>query len=162
MHRSATSLVARTLSSEVHMGEILLMGLPDNPKGHYENLSIIDINERILTDAGGDWYDPPPRDAIIEVGKKYKEKIKKIVDYEVSIARSKNLESWGFKDPRTCLTIDVWYKYLPNPQFVVCYRSIDDIAISLHKRDGLPIENCKALTKEYNNRIMSFMKNLYG
>jgi len=53
MHRAATSLVARTLNSEVHMGEHLLVGLSDNIKGHYENVEIIKINDKILHNAGG-------------------------------------------------------------------------------------------------------------
>lgn len=163
MHRSATSLIARTLNSEVHMGEKLLKGLSDNPKGHYENVKIIGINDKILHNSGGSWYNPPSRDKIIEVGKKYEDEIKEIISEEVEIAKSKNMESWGFKDPRTSLTIDVWYKYIPNPQFVVCYRNINDVAASLVNRNGniFTIEKAKSLTIEYNKRISQFIDMFY-
>jgi hypothetical protein len=88
MHRSATSLVARSLNNEVHMGE------------------------RLLT---------------------------------------------GFKDPRTCLTIDVWLPFLENPHFIVCYRSPADVARSFNNRDGVNLPFALALTNEYNTRISNFM-----
>ena len=161
MHRSATSLVARTLNSEVHMGKKLLVGLVDNPKGHYENIEIIKINDEILHNSGGSWSDPPPREKIIEIGKNYEDHIKRIVADEVATAQSKNMESWGFKDPRTSLTIDAWYKHLPNPQFVVCYRNLKDIAMSLYKRNGISIEQGKNLAIEYNKRISQFLESFY-
>lgn len=157
MHRSATSLVARTLNSEVHMGKNLLIGLRDNPKGHYENVHIVALNDKILHQSGGSWHNPPPREQIIKIGKNYEEEIKKIISDEVEIAKSKNMESWGFKDPRTCLTIDVWCSYLPSPQFIVCYRNPLDVAKSLKARNNFSIEKGVELTREYNKRIFDFI-----
>jgi hypothetical protein len=162
MHRSSTSLVARTLNNEVHMGEHLLVGLSDNPKGHYENVDILKINHKILYQSGGSWHNPPPREKIIEVGQKFEEDIKAIIYKEIELAKSKNMESWGFKDPRTSLTIDVWYKYIPNPQFVVCYRNAKDIAISLQKRNGFSLEKGMELTNEYYRRISEFLEKFYA
>jgi len=161
MHRSATSLVARTLNSEVHMGKHLLKGLPDNPKGHYENVEVIKINDKILHKSGGSWLNPPPEEKILEVGQTFESEIQDLVWRETELAKSKNMESWGFKDPRTCLTIGVWSKYIPNPQFIVCYRNSMDIAISLQKRNGFTLERGIELTNEYNNRIFKFLKDFY-
>lgn len=157
MHRSATSLVARTLNSEVHMGEKLLVGLKDNPKGHYENVHIIRLNDKILRQSGGSWHNPPPTDKILEIGEKYKDEMNDIISSEISIAEEKGLESWGFKDPRTALTIGAWLEHLPNPQFVVCYRNPSDIAKSLNKRNNFTIDKGLKLTTEYNNRINIFI-----
>jgi len=161
MHRAATSLVARSLNSEVHMGDKLLLGLKDNPKGHYENVDIIRLNDKILHQSGGSWHNPPPREKILEVGARYEENIKSIISKEIDSAKTKNMESWGFKDPRTCLTIDVWLNYLPNPQFIVCYRNSMDIAISLQKRNNFTLEKGIALTTEYNKRISEFLEAFY-
>ena len=60
MHRSATSLVARTLNAEVHMGSKLLYARSGNPEGYYENIEIIKINDKILHDSGGSWHIPRP------------------------------------------------------------------------------------------------------
>ena len=157
MHRSATSLVARTLNTEVHMGRDLLVGLKDNPLGHYENVRIVRLNDKILHESGGSWRNPPPMDKIIEIGKKYEEDIKSIIANEISIAESKGLKSWGFKDPRTALTIEVWLKYIPNPQFVVCYRDPKEVAISLNKRNHFTFDEGLNLAVEYNKRINTFI-----
>jgi hypothetical protein len=162
MHRSSTSLIARTLNKEVHMGDKLLKNQPDNPKGHYENIEALKINKQILQDAGGDWYDPPERDKIIEVGLKYTDDIKELVSQEIKFAKSKNMQSWGFKDPRTVLTIDVWHEHLPNPQFIVCYRNALDVARSLQKRNGISLDKGVSLTNEYNRRISEFISRFYG
>lgn len=162
MHRSATSLVARTLNSEVHMGSNLLLGRKNNIKGYYENIDIVKINEKILKDSGGSWFNPPAREDIIKVGKTYEKEIKEIVSHEITMAKKKGLQSWGFKDPRTSLTIEVWYKHLPNPQFVVCYRDIGDVALSLYKRDRTPIKKGEELAREYNKRISLFLEKFYS
>jgi hypothetical protein len=159
MHRSTTSLVARTLNREVHMGNHLLVGCKDNPKGHYENVDILRLNDKILKDAGGGWCNPPPKEQILESAKKYEDDMKRIVECEISTAREKNMVSWGFKDPRTVLTIEAWYPHLPSPQFVVCYRTPMDVAKSLHERNGFTIEDGLKLTSEYNNRINDFINN---
>lgn len=159
MHRAATSLVARTLNHEVHMGEKLLKGLRDNPKGHYENVRILKLNDKILHDAGGSYFNPPSVDNILKAAHKFEDEMRTVVEKEIEAAEKKGMESWGFKDPRTCLTIEAWLPYLPNPQFVVCYRDPLEIAKSLNKRDGMSIKKGIELTKEYNNRIINFINN---
>jgi len=107
---------------------------------------------------GGSWCNPPPKEKILEVSMKYESEMKYIIEKEISLALEKNMESWGFKDPRTSLTIEGWCKFLPNPQFVVCYRSPLDIAKSLQKRNGFSIERGMNLTREYNTRILQFLE----
>lgn len=157
MHRSATSLIARTLNEEVHMGRKLLKGLKDNPKGHYENVRILGLNDKILRDAGGSYFNPPSVENILKVAHRFEDEMREVVNDEIAAAEEKGMESWGFKDPRTCLTIEAWLPFLPGPQFVVCYRDPTDIAMSLFKRDGMPIKKGIELTGIYNQRIQDFM-----
>lgn len=157
MHRSATSLVARTLHSEVNMGTNLLRGLKDNPKGHYENVDIIRLNDKILAKSGGWWDNPPSEERILECSGVFDDDMRSIVSKEIEKAEKMGLESWGFKDPRTCLTIDLWMPFLENPQFVVCYRKPLDVAKSLNLRNNFSIEKGLRLTEIYNQRIHNFM-----
>ncbi len=157
MHRSATSLIARNLNHEVHMGSNLLKGLDDNPKGHYESVDVIKINDKILTHCGGSWCNPPSHDKILKCVGMFDDEMKVLIDKEIKITEEMGYESWGFKDPRTCLTIDLWLPLLPNPQFVVCYRDPMDIAKSLNNRNGFSIEFGKSLTHTYNERITNFI-----
>jgi hypothetical protein len=40
---------------------------------------------------------------------------------------SANHHDWGFKDPRTCLTYDVWRRALPEHRVVAVYRPFDEV-----------------------------------
>jgi hypothetical protein len=159
MHRSATSLTARTLNAEVHMGQHLLKGQPDNPKGHYENVHIIKMNDKILGHSKGSWYNPPPLEKILELRGKFDNEMIDIIDKEMNIAKEKGMESWGFKDPRTALTIDLWMPFLKNPQFIVCYRNPIDVSKSLNRiyPKLINIEKGLNLAKIYNCRINDFI-----
>ena len=164
MHRSATSMTARSLhkSNEVFMGEKLLLGLPDNPKGHYEDTKFLNLNIEILKSAGGSWDNPPTKEKILEQKNKFDNKIKLLVEESINNAKNKGLRSWGFKDPRTVLTIDLYLPHLPNPQFITCYRDPMEIAKSLNKRDGMPIEKGMKLSKTYNERLSEFISGWMG
>jgi hypothetical protein len=65
---------------------------------------------------------------------------------------------WGWKDPRTSLTIKLYMPYLDNPYFIVCYRKNIEIAKSLKKRNYFEINKGLDLTNIYTNRIEDFFK----
>jgi len=161
MHRSATSMTARSIhqNKEVYMGEKLLLGHADNPKGHYEDVNFLKLNIKILNAVKGDWKRPPSRESILKVGHLFDEEIKELIKKSENKAKSLGMISWGFKDPRTILTIDLYMKHLKNPQFICCYRNHLDVAKSLHKRDGIPLKDGIQLSKIYNNRLSMFMQN---
>jgi hypothetical protein len=153
MHRSGTSMVAGILHQlGVDIGDELMEAGISNPFGHFEDKQFVDINNRILATCGGDWLSPPPLEIILLQKNQYS---KEIVDL---INRNKS-ELWGWKDPRTTLTIDLYLPYLQNPYFIVCYRNVVDIATSLQKRAGLEEDKSLKLIEIYNNRIDSFFKN---
>lgn len=61
MHGSATSLVAGSLHKfGVNMGKELLGGGNSKTSPHYEDISFLKLNEKILMAAGGFWDNPPP------------------------------------------------------------------------------------------------------
>ena len=69
MHRSATSLVAKGLNNVIYLGEDddMLPPQEDNPEGFYENNKFIDLNNEIISAAGGNWLEPPSEKAILSV-----------------------------------------------------------------------------------------------
>jgi hypothetical protein len=158
MHRSATSLVAKGLNNEIFMGDNLLKPRPCNPKGFFEERAFVKLNDRILLAAGGSWDNPPSREAILAQKPKFDDEIKALIHNAVKKATQKGYDFWGWKDPRTVLTIDLFLQYLPNPHFTVCYRQPIDVAKSLQARDPkMSIAKGIALTQEYNIRIQEFM-----
>ena len=156
MHRSATSLIARSLHKEgVNMGKVLLPANLGNDDGHFENIEFLLLNDRILTDAGGSWDNPPPESEILKVGQDYATPIEDFIKNAVD-------EKWGWKDPRTTLTIRCYLPFLKDydPFFVCCLRKPEEVAKSLRLRDGMPIDEGLSLAKEYNKRLISFMQDI--
>jgi hypothetical protein len=152
MHRSGTSMVAGILQQlGVDIGGDLLEAYISNPFGHFENKQFYEINKRILATCGGDWLSPPPLEIILQQNNLYSKEIMDVIN------RNKS-ELWGWKDPRTAFTIDLFLPYLENPYFIVCYRNNFDIASSLNRRDGLEIEECYLLIDTYLKRIDDFFK----
>lgn len=164
MHRSATSMVSRSLhkSNEVYMGKDLLLGHPDNPRGHYEDISFLHLNIAILNAAGGDWRSAPSRKNILDVAPKFNKRIKETIDNAVNNAKASGCQSWGFKDPRTTLTIELYTPFLTNPQFICCFRDPNEIAKSLNKRDNITIKEGVKMTSIYNQRMFDFLKTYYS
>ena len=162
MHRSATSLIAKALhDNSVSMGEVVLGASKSNPWGHFEDLHFIRLNDKILRAAGGTWDSPPPESAILEQRKRFEPEIKAIISAREDELH-KDYPLWGFKDPRTTLTIRLFHPHLTNPHYIACYRDPHDVAESLRKRDGMPINKGLALAKEYNQRLARFMEYFCG
>ena len=64
---------------------------------------------------------------------------------------------YGWKDPRTTLTIRLYLPYLENPHFISCFREPDEVAKSLVAVGGFTLESAKKLTKIYNQRLLKFL-----
>lgn len=154
MGRSATSLMGKGLySAGVDIGDKLVGKKRGNEKGHWEDLEIVQLNDKILSAAGGAWNNPPEEDMILENGQLFKKDIKRLM------LERKKKDLWGFKDPRTTLTIKLFLPYLKDVDvhFFCCFRKPRKVAESLKVRDGAKISNSMKLAKIYNDRLLSFM-----
>ena len=143
MHKSTTSLVAKALhEAGIHMGNEFL------PKGEYEfyeNKDFVQLNDRILAAAGGDQRNPPPHEDILK--QDFSAEIKELID-----KHQKPL--WGWKDPRTTLTIDLYLPYLKDPHFIPIFRDPEKVA-KRYKGDT-------SLAEEYNRRLINFLHAHYN
>lgn len=153
MHRSGTSMVTGVLSNlGVHIGEDLIGKYPSNPLGHFEDRDFVRLNDQLLKAAGGSWDNPPGQAAIIKQGERMKK--------EIQIVSNKLLkrELVGWKDPRTCLTIELFLAELLNPFFIIVTRNPQEVALSLQKRNNFTIEKGLRLRARYLNSISDFFK----
>ena len=128
-HRSGTSLVAHMLVNlGVHMGNVLVGPNQWNRYGHWEDQDFMTLNDAILKAAGGEWAQPPPAEVIAAMGPKFERVIAQLV------ALRDQRPVWGWKDPRTCLTIGLYHPHLEDPRYIRVMRNEKDIVRSLRKR----------------------------
>ena len=145
MHRSGTSMLAGSLQEAgLALGEVVTEA-PHNAKGNRENRAIMFMQEDLLKSNGGSWDNPP-------AAVRWRQLHEAVRD--LFIGSFKNVAIWGFKDPRTLLTIDGWLQVLPNAELVGIFRSPEHVALSLHRRDGMTVEKGLDLWRIYNERLL--------
>lgn len=150
MHRSGTSMVARLLQAlGVYLGpdDRLMPARPDNPEGFFEHTDFAEINEAILTRCGASWHDVMPMPAGWEcrpVLDDLYDRARAVVERDFS-----GVALWGWKDPRTCLTLPFWQRLLGQFDTILCVRRPLDVARSLEARDQFPIEKSLMLWSVY-------------
>ena len=150
MHRSGTSCLAGSLQqSGLHLGRVHESD-PFNRKGNRENDRIMALNDAVLAHSGGRWDDAPrqlqwepahaaERDAIVDD------------------LRGAGVP-WGFKDPRTLLTLPFWEMALgPGPRYVGSFRDPARVVRSLRSRGGMSLDAGHALSlwRTYNERLLA-------
>src|SRR5438093_2130947 len=110
MHRSGTSCLMGCLQNAgLFVGEVV-ESAPHNLKGNRENLEVRALNEAILECSAGSWKEPPKKLVWNKTHEWRRDQIIAVL--------SSGGPMWGFKDPRTLLTLDFWRRALPDVQFV--------------------------------------------
>jgi hypothetical protein len=130
----------------------------ENPKGFYENVRFRRQNDKILRDNGGyrvkSWspdipgnieVSAPRRDSMMEL----------IMDYQAEF------EHWGWKDPRTSLTMKAWLEVLVSMGLkakvciIRCARPFADVAQSMMARGNKEREpgQFEAVSRAYHKRL---------
>jgi O-antigen biosynthesis protein len=126
----------------------------DNPKGFWERVDVMHLNNDILGFAGGNWWDVGNLDfSVIQPADKefIRENMGNI------LLRLEPHRPWVIKDPRLCLTLDNWLEMLEIPIFLISLRSPIDVAKSLKQRNNIPLEYGLALWEYYT---LSFLRSL--
>jgi hypothetical protein len=149
LHRSGSSATAGVMHLlGIHMGDKLIQGTVHNPKGHFENIDYVKLNQEILQSVNGSWNRPPSHEKIIATG---------FPSIKLRNFIAKNMKPvWGLKDPRTLLTFEVWKPYLEE--------AADIIYVFVHRPF---IASVRSLTHrnlysmQYSEQILTpYMKNL--
>ena len=141
MHRSGTSAITRLLNLlGVYLGEeaSLLPPRADNLAGFWEHREFVAINDAILERLGGSWAAPPhfePDWWRSPVLADLHDRARALVEQDFA-----GRPLWGWKDPRTCLTVPFWREVIGPLRFVVCLRNPAEVAASLRARDGFSEE----------------------
>ncbi len=142
-------MVARLLEQAgFYVGEQndLLEPQQDNPLGFWERSDVVQLNDRILSDADSHWFGS----------------IKSVCDpksYQVDVAAivSRLSPPWLIKDPRMLLTWPVWSDSLADALPVFVYRDPISVARSLQRRNSFPLRYGLALWEYYNRTIIGHL-----
>ena len=146
--RSGTTFLARAIKMALES-----MGRPWRFDEEVHD-SISSINNIILSEAGGDMWHPPSVERIIEAGEYCSDMME---NYLGGIAGANHF--WGFKDPRTSLTLPAWLPLFEDNEdvyLIAIFRKPNRVADSLDNLGwGLGnIEENKKVIRQYNNRIL--------
>lgn len=130
MHRSGTSLISNWLyRCGLQLGEHMLEAGNGNVEGYFEDVEFLRMHEEILASndfpANGYVYNK-----VIDISVYQLEKLKSIIKVKNQLYRQ-----WGWKEPRTCLFLDLYRELLPNSKYLVIVRDYAAVVYSLLKRD---------------------------
>lgn len=156
MHRSGTSCITNLLKN---MGAYF--GSNDkstgtneeNPKGFWERRDMRHITDTLLFSVNADWH---------KVSDFHTEKISNEVnhdalrDFDIILDDLNKKKSWVLKEPRLSLLLPLLRNRLDRPIAVCVYRNPLEVALSLQKRNGFPINFGLALWEFYT---LSILKN---
>lgn len=150
MHRSGTSMLAQLLADAG-----LFLGWRVQP-GHQEAYFFQKLNDWVLREASATWDRPAGMRTLLEDDKARAY----IVDYLITTmnspritefmgpkryAQSRSLNTytaaWGWKDPRSTLTLDLWRTVFPQSKILHVTRHGLDVARSLQVRYGKSIDD---------------------
>jgi len=149
MHRSGTSCLTGSLEEY----GLFLGGAnnqaPHNKKGNKENKKTWKINDLVLSHNNGSW-DSPPKQLL------WNDKARQMRNDFISLYQQHSI--WGFKDPRTVLTLPFWLEAsnLNKVKLVATFRHPLLVANSLKKRNGFTIEQSLSLWSTYNKQILEY------
>lgn len=129
-HRSGTSALAGALhKAGIYMGSDLIGVNRFNLKGHFEDRDFVDLNGRILTAIGYGWQDLPQVFPTQFVRNRFSGEIKKL------LAKKNQRSLWGWKDPRTCITLPAYLSYLKKYKLIWIKRDRKQSVESLYKKE---------------------------
>jgi hypothetical protein len=159
MHRSGTSYLTRALNlCGLNLGPISdyyddeIQPIRGNPKGHWENIEVNQINEMILTANGGSWDIVP--DSLNKIPSNIEETISDLLS---KFHSSKSL-AYGYKDPRFSITLEKWISKLKNVVLVGIFRDPLKVAESLKTRNNFDYEKSISLWQKYNENLEQLLQ----
>ena len=134
MHRSGTSLVANVLrEAGLDIGTRDDVGLGvGQPRGHFEDRDFFRLHEAMLAASGRSCFTADEGSLATAVTPAFEEQARAL------IAARADRPFWGWKDPRTCLFLDLWDRLLPQARHLFLYRHPVDVALSLWRRNTDP------------------------
>lgn len=164
MHASATSLAATLINGlGVNLGERLLAADAHNPAGYGEDLDFVELQSRMMLaatplDDGGhpDWGWTEHATLDPQAFEPWRESAAALV-----AARAAEGRPWGWKNPRTAVSLGFWDSILDDARYLFIYRYPWEVADSLQRLGAeVFLRNPRyayAIWELYNRQILEFL-----
>lgn len=151
MHRSGTSAVSEILArlggAFCAPDERLFGTEHGTPTAYWESRSLVMFNESLLRAFGGDWTVPPELPAGWPAVAVAAEMAPSALEL---FTRLHPAPDWVWKDPRLCLTLPFWLRWvLCSPRAVLVVRDPAQVAASLNRRDSIDPRHADLLWRHY-------------
>ncbi|WP_413441522.1 hypothetical protein [Synechococcus sp. MIT S1220] len=157
-HRSGTSLLASLvrglLDRDAPAGEELPPAL-DNPRGFQESKPLNQLNNRLLELAGCRWDRPPLLPPDWSSAPFFQE----LFDARDRFASLALKRDWVEKNPRLCITAGAMeHLLLRRVPMLAVLREPQAVAVSLFRRNGMPLEQGLMLWFLYNHHLAASLQ----
>lgn len=156
MHRSGTSFVASLVAGAgVHLGDELLEASAGNPRGHFEDVGILEFHRQALV-ANGIVSEGYTTQAAIPLTPALRRMASSLI-----AARARRERTWGWKEPRTTLFLEAWQALLPEARFLLVFRRPWEVVDSLYRRGEATFRLNPSFALDvwlhYNRRLLAFV-----
>ena len=155
MHRSGTTLVCRLLEEAG-----LFVGR--EKEANNESTFFLRINDWILDQAGARWDQPEPFAALLadaDLSAAVEAQMRFLMSAERTdefLGRPGDLQAldrpWGWKDPRTMLTLPLWLRLFPDARIIHVRRHGLDVAVSLLQRSRAALRAWPGRVKRFEDK----------
>ena len=159
MHRSGTSLITKSMELVgFSFGNKLMPNREDNPKGFFEDMDVVALNDELLLEASSTWDSPrlSMTGEPIKVARLTK-KARRLIT-----SKFKDCDKLVIKDPRMCVLMPFWHRQFDaldiNVRYVTVHRNPLDVASSLERRNGLTTRHGLLIDYLYTRALVRFQK----
>ncbi|HEX9366559.1 MAG TPA: sulfotransferase [Vicinamibacterales bacterium] len=167
MHRSGTSVATEILGKLglwIGTEQHLIGASQYNPRGHFELLAGVELDNDVLRQAGGTWDHPPAIESVDALAPTIRPEVETWFGGRSALA---------FKDPRLCLTLPVWIPALAGfdvrivhvvrdplavAQSLVTRNAAMDVPASRFAKGEMAASDALALWGEYNRRACLYVE----
>lgn len=122
-----------------------------NPKGDFECMEAHAINSKIYNLAAGEdlgrepHWTPPPKARILEQADAVQNDIRSFLSGRQGL--------WGWKNPKTSLTIELFLPHLVNPRIIVVRRNLRNTVRSINRAFQLPAKRAMNVVLYYRAAV---------
>lgn len=148
--RSGTSMLTRIINlMGLNVGtqnKIMTPCPTQNPKGFWENMDILNLNNKIINSLGREWWNVSSSN-VNDISLKLREEFK--IESKRILANIDVSGNWIIKDPRFSFTYPLWEDDVSGAVHIIAYRNPIEVAKSLSISNGFPLEFSMALWEFY-------------